>query len=195
MTPQAPCQHDALIDQLIQLEQSEQYETLLAVALQSLTSLELRGDIDSLRASIQVRFMAMRALAVTGRQSDSLNFSEETEQRYHGQEDEAILFWLNSSLIASADLYWQTGKRDTAVKVLETCAAKLIPRGHPALRMLGLRAAIDLSICDYESGQRDTAIAKLTRLIEGHIQDLELNVNEELCRAVKQRYQFLCARA
>ncbi|MGB7345431.1 MAG: hypothetical protein WBD20_14550, partial [Pirellulaceae bacterium] len=88
--------------------------------------------------------------------------------------------------------YWVQGNSSGALELLDECIARHYLHSHPALRGLGLQATVDLSICQFDSGQKDQAIALLTRAIGEHVEDLMENVNEELCRAVRERYRFLC---
>lgn len=190
-----PCQHEGIIERLIRMEESNQFATLLQVALPIRDDLERLGDPESLRASVNIRFMMMKALAMTGRSEEAASLWEETAQRYGSHDDYGVLFWVYSAAINTADTYWQLGKHARATEILESCVNRFSSHPQAGLRTLGVRADINLSVCRSEQGHRDVAVSQLTRIIKSHVDDLAIYVNEELCRAVQLRYQFLCGKA
>lgn len=97
------CRHETILQQLFGLEESEQFSKLLEVAPAIAEDLQVRGDLESLCVSLQVRFMMMKALALTGRPRDSVALWEGTQRDYGSHDDENIVFWVYSAAVASAD--------------------------------------------------------------------------------------------
>lgn len=183
--------HQATLQLLINLEESQQFQKLLDSAFPACRELETQGDIESLRVAAQIRFMIMKALVMTDRHEDAVNVFNETRSKHDSTSDKEILFWVFDASISMADLHWEAGRREMAEAMLHECASRFRNDSHPALRSLSLQATTDLSICCFESGEPDRALSLLNEALVAHVSDTELNVQEEFCRAANQRYHFL----
>lgn len=185
------CDHQATLQLLTNLEESEEYQTLLNAASPACQNFEALGDVESLRAASQVRFMMMKALALTDRREDAAKLFDETQAKFGSNPDKEILYWVFDASISMADLRWEMGRHELAMSMLQECVNRFRGDTHPALRRLSLQAATDLSICWFEDGDPERALSVLTDALVAHVSDTEVNVQEEFCRAANQRFHFL----
>ena len=187
------CDHTASLELLMDLEEAEEFDRLLEVAVPLAEGLEQRGSVEDLKAMVKIRGMIMKALALTDREDELLKLFESDYSKYAVHADDEVMYWTHSAAISSADSYWVAGNTKRAVELLQFAYEKFRGNPRPAMRMLALRAAIDLAICIYDGGDPHGAITELEKLMAEFEGDDAENVREEYHRAAEERVRMIRA--